>query len=133
MPLYSVLKLFTGFANAAFTAWKLIVNNAIPNATTPASTNTHHSILILYTKSCNHVLAAYHASGLATTIAIIISSRKSLDNNEIMLGIFAPNIFLIPISFVRCTTANAVNPNNPKQASKIASVENVLKMPAIRC
>ena len=28
---YSVLKLFTGFATAAFIAWKLTVINAIPN------------------------------------------------------------------------------------------------------
>ena len=45
MPIsYSVLKLFTGFAIAAFIALKLIVTNAINKATKPAATNIHHSM-----------------------------------------------------------------------------------------
>jgi len=44
---YSVLKLFTGFANAALIAWKLTVISAISNAIDPATANTHHPILIL--------------------------------------------------------------------------------------
>ena len=34
---YSVLKLFTGFAIAAFIAWKLMVNNAMAIAIIPAT------------------------------------------------------------------------------------------------
>ena len=45
-PNYSVLKLFTGFAIAAFIAWKLTVINAINTATNPANTNTHQLILV---------------------------------------------------------------------------------------
>lgn len=37
---YSLRKLFTGFANAAFTLWKLTVKNATPTAASPASANT---------------------------------------------------------------------------------------------
>jgi len=44
---YSVLKLFTGFATAAFIAWKLIVAIAIATATKADKTNTHQFILIL--------------------------------------------------------------------------------------
>jgi len=43
---YSVLKLFTGFAIAAFIAWKLMVNNAMAIAIIPAIANIHHPIFI---------------------------------------------------------------------------------------
>ena len=39
---HSLRKLFTGFANAAFIAWKLMVTKAINIAAVPANTNTHH-------------------------------------------------------------------------------------------
>ncbi len=42
---YSLLKLFTGFATAALSAWKLTVSNAIKMAVKPASANTHQLIL----------------------------------------------------------------------------------------
>lgn len=38
---YSVLKLFTGFAIAAFIAWKLTVTNATMQAAIAAMPNTH--------------------------------------------------------------------------------------------
>ena len=41
MLCYSVLKFFTGFVIAVFTACKEIVTNAINKVTTPASANTH--------------------------------------------------------------------------------------------
>ena len=44
--LYSVLKLFIGFAMAAFVAWKLIVISAISNAIRPAKRNNHQCISI---------------------------------------------------------------------------------------
>ena len=43
----SVLKLFTGFAIAAFIAWKLMVIIVIAIAVTPAITNTIGFIVIL--------------------------------------------------------------------------------------
>jgi hypothetical protein len=45
---YSLLKLFTGFATAAFIAWKLTVDNAIKMATMPAIKNIHQLMVILY-------------------------------------------------------------------------------------
>jgi len=39
---HSVLRLFTGFAVAAFIAWKLIVRKAMTNAPMVAAINTHH-------------------------------------------------------------------------------------------
>ncbi len=45
---YSVLKLFTGFATAAFIAWKLTVANAIKIASTPAAINIHQEISTRY-------------------------------------------------------------------------------------
>jgi hypothetical protein len=46
-PNHSVLKLFTGFAIAAFIAWKLIVINAINSAVNAAIANTHQRKLVL--------------------------------------------------------------------------------------
>ena len=39
---HSDLKLSTGFANAAFIDWKLIVTKAINMATAPAMAKIHH-------------------------------------------------------------------------------------------
>ena len=44
---YSVLKLFTGFARAAFIAWKLTVTSVITNAPTPDATNVHADMDVL--------------------------------------------------------------------------------------
>jgi hypothetical protein len=50
---YSVLKLFTGFAIAAFIAWKLIVSKVISEAPIQAIANTHQLIGVLYSYFCN--------------------------------------------------------------------------------
>ena len=47
IELHSVLKLFTGFAIAAFIDWKLTVISAIIIAVKPAKANTHYLICIL--------------------------------------------------------------------------------------
>jgi len=46
-PFYSALRLFTGFANAAFTDWKLTVASAITTERKPAAKNIHQLISIL--------------------------------------------------------------------------------------
>jgi hypothetical protein len=46
-PNHSVLRFFTGFVNAAFTAWKLIVNGAINNAQKPATRKIYQLAVIL--------------------------------------------------------------------------------------
>jgi hypothetical protein len=117
---YSVLKLFAGFAIAAFIAWKLIVNNAIINERNPARTNIHQLIFIRYAKSRNQLCMTNHAIGEAITKAIITSLMKSLDNNKTILDTDAPNTFLMPISLVRCDVANNDNPNKPRHAMRIA-------------
>ncbi len=38
---------------------------------------------------------------------------------------FAPSTFLIPISFFLLSDEYAINPNNPRQATKIANPENI--------
>ncbi len=45
--IYSVLKLFTGFAMAAFIAWKLTVNSAMRIAINAANAKIHQSMLTL--------------------------------------------------------------------------------------
>ena len=43
---HSVLKLFTGFAIAAFIAWKLTVARVIIIAPKPVAINIHHGIFV---------------------------------------------------------------------------------------
>ena len=43
---YSVLKFLTGFAIAAFIAWKLMVTSAIVIAAAPATANTHQLMAV---------------------------------------------------------------------------------------
>ena len=99
---YSVLKLFTGLAIAAFIASKLIVKNAINIEANPASANTHHDKFVRYAKSCSHLSIPYHASGAAITNAINTSFIKSIDNKLTILETLAPSTFRTPISFVCC-------------------------------
>src|SRR5688572_16669593 len=98
---HSVLKLFTGLAIAALTAWKLIVNKATNKAIEPAKANTHQLIFIRYVKSCSHLCITHHARGNAIKLAIITNLIKSFDNNMRIFDTEAPRTFLTPISFVR--------------------------------
>jgi len=43
---HSLLNDFTGLANAALTAWKLTVSNAMTTATAAAAANIHHAMVI---------------------------------------------------------------------------------------
>ena len=79
---YSVLKLFTGLANAAFIAWKLTVNSAIIIAANAAATNTHQLILTLYAKLCSHLLMAQYDNGNAITQAMHTSFKNSFESSK---------------------------------------------------
>ncbi len=74
--LYSVLKLFTGFATAAFAACVHTVINAINIAINPGNKNIHHCIFILYAKSCSHLFIANHATGIAIMVAMATNLHK---------------------------------------------------------
>ena len=104
-PVYSVRKDFTGFATAAFIAWKLTVNNAISNARIPATKNIHQLIDTRYAKSSSHLFIAHHATGNAITEAISTSFKKSFESIVTIFVTDAPNTFRIPISFMRCSAA----------------------------
>src|SRR5690242_7959558 len=112
---------------AALIAWKLTVINAISNAAKPETTNTHHSILIRYAKSCSHVFITYHATGTAMIAEIKTSFKKSVDSIAVISDTLAPSTFLMPISFTFCRTVNVVNPNNPKQAMIKERIEKYKK------
>ena len=75
---YSVLKLFTGFINAAFIAWKLMVANAINNAIAVVMANTCQPILVQYTKFCSHLFITNQAIGDAITTAMPTSTKTLL-------------------------------------------------------
>src|SRR5678815_916810 len=104
---YSVLKLFTGFVNAAFIAWKLIVINAITAARMPAVKNIHHGIDMRYAKSSNHLFIKYQETAKAGIAAKATSFKKSFDSNATIVDVSAPKTFRIPISLSLCMIANA--------------------------
>ena len=99
--------------------WKLTVKRAMPNAEMPAKANTVQLIGIRYEKFFNQLAIAHQASGVAITNAKI-NTRKSLDNKLNKEATLAPNTFLIPISFVRCSAVNNTNPNNPRHEMNMA-------------
>ena len=117
-----------GLTIAALIALKLTATNAISKDEHAATMNIHQFIVIRYAKSCSHLFIKYQATGNASTEAINVSFTKSLDNNVTTLGTEAPNTFLTPISFVLFSAMNALKPNKPKQAMKIESAANTLKM-----
>src|SRR5687768_18236676 len=82
---YSVLKLFTGLASAAFIAWKLTVINAINMAAVPAITNAVQPICILNAKSCNHLFTPQYANGAAIAIEMQTMIKKSFVSNDTIL------------------------------------------------
>lgn len=54
LSIYSVRKLLTGLAMAAFNAWMLTVNRVTNNIATAVMINMSELMLILYSKSFSH-------------------------------------------------------------------------------
>ena len=80
--IHSVRNDFTGFAIAAFIAWKLTVINAISIVIIPAAKNIHPLIFMRNAKSCSHLFAAHHATGDAIRIAMATSFINSFESNN---------------------------------------------------
>ena len=76
---YSLRKLLTGLARAAFMDWILIVPTATSRAPMPARRKTHHTIEILNTKSFNHRLSPHHAIGKAIKADMRIITINSFE------------------------------------------------------
>jgi hypothetical protein len=131
--IYSLLKLFTGLAIAAFMDWKLTVANAIDMVTQPDTANTHHSICVLYAKVCSHRFIPYHARGEAIAIAIIISHKNSADNKVNKEATLAPNTLRMPTSFTLCSAVNIARPNRPKHDINMARNANDVDSLLITC
>src|SRR6266496_3226211 len=91
------------------------------------------SAFTLYAKLLSQLSIANHAIGTAITTAININLVNPVDNRYTTLNTEAPNTFLTPISFVRCSAINADKPYNPIQEIKIASIANTLKRLPMRC
>src|SRR4030095_6561640 len=130
---YSVRNDFTGFASAAFIAWKLTVANAIIIAINPAIANNHQLILMRYAKPCNHLFIVHHATGKAIMNDATTNWIKSFESNATIRASLAPNTFLTPISFMRCRAENAARPNRPRQEIIIDKMEKTLKSFSILC
>src|SRR6185436_981029 len=118
---HSVRSDFTGLAIAAFIACALTVINAIDNAISMASANTHQAMLTWYANPCNQLFIDHHATGKAMKVAMRTSFRKSFDNMTTMLCALAPTTFLIPISLILCCAAKVASPNKPRHAISMVS------------
>lgn len=99
--IYSIRKLFTGLAKAAFIICALIVSNTIKVIKNPAIAKSHQFILVRSAKFCNHLFMLRNASGVVMIKANNTSNRKSLDTSAIICKTDAPKILRTPISFVR--------------------------------
>ena len=121
---YSILKLFTGFATAAFIDCKQTVINAIAIAINPGNASIHHSIFIRYAKSSSQVFIANQATGMAMIVAMATNCIKFLPNIIVTEATEAPNTFLIPISFTRCAVVKITRPSKPRQAITKAKMVN---------
>src|SRR3569833_32550 len=121
---YSLLKLLTGLANAAFMAWKLIVTKAIIIADKADTTNTPAPMLTRYSYFSSQFTIKYNASGDAITQLISTSTTKSRDNNIHTWAIDAPSTLRIPTSLVRCSATYAARPNKPRHEINMARAAN---------
>ena len=90
-----------------------------------AAKNIHQLILILYAKLCSHVFIAINDRGVAIIMAIHTSFTKSFEINAVIFATVAPNTLRMPISFVRCSAANAASPNKPRHDIAIAIIANI--------
>lgn len=130
---YSLRKLSTGLATAAFIAWKLTVSNAINKAETPASTNIHQLIFIRYAKLCSHLFIDQYDKGNAMMHAIKTSFINSLESILVTCGTDAPSTFRMPISLVRFSAVYVAKPNNPRQATNMVSIAKMLRIVPVFC
>src|SRR5688572_22368623 len=64
----------------------------------------------------------YQAKGTPMNNETATRAINSFDNKPHKLNSDAPNTFLTPISFVRCSAINDAIPNNPRQLMKMASI-----------
>ena len=97
---YSVLKLFTGFAIAAFSERNVIVEKAISNVIAMDNAKTPIPIWIRNLKSCRYLFMNHQAIGAAMTKAMNSSWLNSFPNIHKILFTPAPNTLRMPISFV---------------------------------
>jgi hypothetical protein len=77
-----VLKLFTGFEIAVLYVRTQSIIKAIENMINPPDIKTHQLKFVLYAKFSSHLLVPYQAIGIGMMNAIIMSFKKSFDNNE---------------------------------------------------
>src|SRR5690348_1171794 len=99
--IYSYLNASTGFRVAAVNMCQLMVMNAIRTTIAADTAKIHHDISVLYAKLCNHCCIKYHDAALPTTIDTTISLVKSFERSKAICETEAPEIFRMPISFVR--------------------------------
>src|SRR6185503_175563 len=98
---YSLLKLLTGLAIAAFTVWKLEVSTAASNIPAPLAANIHQLMVVRSAKPSIHLFMAYHPIGVTITKASTISNITSVDNKVTICVTVAPTTLRTPISLVR--------------------------------
>ena len=122
---HSDLKDFTGLLKPVLRVWMLTVASEIATKIIAGITNVIQPTSVWNAKLLSQFFAARHTSGNAITLAKMIIIIKSVENMYMILGIVAPNTFLIAISLVRWEIMNVDKPNNPKDATALATVMKI--------
>ena len=125
---YSVRRLSTGFTLAEFNVFKETVIKTNKRTNDPERNKTKIPLLVLYAKLFSHLFIKYHDTGKAIKLANNVHLIIPLVRSSSIFRTVAPNIFLIPISFVRISVESEVRPKRPKKETKIAKTENILKI-----
>src|SRR5690606_27276712 len=123
---YSLRSVEAGLAVAALNACVLTTSKVKTSAIRPATGITHSGKLIRYGYRSNKASAAHQATGEAITKPAATRRVNSRDIKSIRFDTDAPNTFLIPTSFVRCSAVNAASPNKPSPVIQIASTVKIV-------
>ena len=129
---HSYLKLSTGLARAAFRTRKRIVPMARAMDISPAKRKYCIPILIRYGKFCKTFFMMTMTTGQAITLARATRIVYPYMIRTITFPIPAPSTLRIPISLNRRLIILAVNPNIPRQAMMIASMDTY-RIIALHC
>ena len=97
----------------------------IRSVPSPAAIIIHGDRDVLYSYFSSQEFITSHASGLANKNDNKTKDENCRANIFHISGIDAPNTFLTPIYFVRCSVTKDANPNKPRQEIKTARIVKV--------
>ena len=122
---YSIRRASIGFCKAAFTANRLTVSIQMKVITKMGNKYIHHFTSKWFAKLANHLWINKWDKGKAINKATMMYLKYWFVMSRIIWDRFAPNTFLIAISFCCLETVYMTRPNNPRLAMSIAKKEKL--------